>query len=158
MEKNVIVAKFSQHLTSVNKNGEVITFDQEQEFFGETTQAMTAKHIGIWLLGQVKHFMVLQRLQGKTGFKMSKDIELELTVNRKTEKFGFKFSLSLKKMEGLIIKTPALVQAALVPAASIGKVIASTERAIDNLFEKGNIVIAPAIKKALEVIPVEAGN
>jgi len=155
--KNVIVAVFAQHLTSVNKAGEVISFDEEQKFVGETEQALTANVVSLWLLGQVKHFVKLQRLQGKTGFKMSKDIELTLMVNKKTEKFGFKFSLSIDRIERLIEKTPHLVQEAFTPARTPSQVIASLEGAKNSLLERGNFVIAPAVKK-LAVIEEVAVN
>jgi len=154
------MAVFAQHLTSVNKGGNVVTFDEEQKFVGETEQAMTANAVSLWLLGQVKHFVKLQRLQGKTGFKMSKPIDLTLTVNKKTEKFGFKFSLSLERIERLIERTPELVQEAFTPARTPSQVIASLEGAKSYLLERGNSVICPAVKakKVVAVIEEVAAN
>lgn len=153
--KNVIVAVFSQHLSSVKAGGEVVNFDEEQKFIGETTQAMTANHVAVWLLGQVKHFVKLQRLQGKAGFKMSKPIDLSLTVNKTTERFGFKFSLNLERLERLIERTPELVQEAFTPAKTPSQVIASLEGAKNYLLEKGNVMICKAVPAARIAVPLE---
>ena len=156
--KNVITAVFSQNLTSVNKAGEVVNFSEKQTFAGETEGELTANIVSLWLLGQVKHFVKLQRLQGKTGFKMSKDIDLSLTVNRKTEKFGFKFSLSLERIERLIERTPELVQEAFTPARTVSQVSKSLEGAKSYLLERGNVVIAPAIKRLAAIEEEVAAN
>lgn len=153
--KNVIVAIFRQNLSNVNKKGELIEFNAEQKFMGETAQAMSANHVGLWLLGQLKHFMKLQRLQGKTGFKLSKPIELTLMVNNKTEKFGFKFSLSLERIERLIEKTPELVQAAFVPARTPSQVVQSLESAKNYLLDRVSPIICKAIAPKREVVMIE---
>ena len=77
---------------------------------------------------------------------MSKPIELTLSVNNKTEKFGFRFSLSLERIERLIEKTPDLVQEAFTPAHTPSQVIANQLEAKSYILGTGSAIIAKAIK------------
>lgn len=149
---NKIKAIFSQHLP---ENGNVPEFNEVQEFTSETTQAVSARTLAIWLLGQMKHFVKLQRLQGKAGFKMSKPIELKLTVNNKTEKLGFKFSLNLERIEKLIETTPDLVQEAFTIAPSIPFINANSGAALDYLTTNGNAIVCKAVKEPKAELPVD---
>lgn len=153
--KNVIKAIFSQNLSHVKENGEIVEFKEKQEFFAETAQAITASTLALWCLGQVKHFVKLSRLQGETGFKMSKPIELMLTVNNKTEKLGFKFSLNAERLERLIEKTPELVQEAFTPAPTPAAIIANPKVITNYLLNKGDNVIAKAAKEVKMIEPAK---
>ena len=143
--KNIVTAHFTQNLSSVNKAGEMVYFDQDQTFSSDTLTEITSRKVGLWLIGVLKHFIKLSRLQGSTGFKMSKPIELELSVNNKTETMRFKFTLSAKRLTNLLERYPSLVCEAFMPSPAIGNI---TEAKIEQYFNHAeDLVIAPAKKQ-----------
>lgn len=152
---NTVTAVFSQNLTWVCKPkegqtvGETKHFSEEQTFTTDTLTEITSRKVGLWLIGTLKHFIRLSRLQGRTGFKMSKPVDLVLSVNNKTENLSFKFTLSVSRIQNLLEKYPAIVTEAFQPAPSIGNITAAQVQMYFTNAE--NLVIAPAAKvKALE--------
>lgn len=151
---NKVSAHFSQNLTWVAKPkegqavGETKFFSEEQMFTTDTLTEITSRKVGLWLIGVLKHFIRLSRLQGKTGFKMSKPIDLLLSVNNKSENLSFKFTLSISRIQNLLEKYPAIVCEAFQPAPSIGNI--TREQVTAYFVNAENLVIAPA-SKALEL-------
>lgn len=144
---NMVTAVFDQNLTSTNKAGEIVEFHSGvQAFSTETLTELTSEKVGLWLIGVLKHFIRLQRLQGRTGFKMSKPVDLKLSVNNKTENLSFKFTLSISRIKNLLDRYPAMVTEAFLPSPAIGTI---NKAAIERYFVNAEtIVLAPAIKKA----------
>lgn len=144
MHKNVVTAMFLQSFAWINKAGEPKTFDEEQEFFTDTIQEISAKELALWLLAQCKHFIKLQRLQGKKGFMLSKPITLKLKVNNREVSYGFKFSLSLPRLEKLLQVQPELVAESFVVAPHIK----NTSGLLNYITGAGaNMLIAKAVKQ-----------
>lgn len=145
--KNIVQVRFSQNLTWVNKAGETKQFSEDQTFTTDTLTEVTSRKVGLWTIGVCKHFIKLSRLQGRTGFKMSKPVEMEITINNKTEKVSTKFTLSISRIESLLSKYPALVTEAFMPSPAIGNI--TTEQVKKYFTNAENLVIAAAVPKGL---------
>lgn len=148
--ENKVTAHFTQNLSWTNKAGELKSFNEDQTFTSDTLTEITSRKVGLWLIGVLKHFIKLSRLQGRTGFKMSKPVELELSVNNKSERMDFKFTLAIGRIEGLLTKYPALVTEAFQPAPAIGGI--TREKVVAYFTNGENLVIAPSITKETKQI------
>lgn len=153
-KKNVVKVVFSQHLDydtkgRGGKEGRNIKYDNDWAVVNETVRELSAENIASWLIGQLGHFMAMMRLQGKTGFKLSKPIRVEVYVNnKKAETFEWKFSMNLDRVETLLNKQPELVARAFTKYNNVAD--STVETAMKYLTDgrAGRTIIAPAKKKA----------
>ena len=146
--KNKVTVTFSQNLAWVDKHGNPKTFEDEQTFSTTTLTELTGRKIGLWMVGVLGNHIQLQRLQGRTGFKLSKPVQMEVTVNNRTESMGYKMTLSYKRIAKLLEKSKLLVGKSFAPAPAIGNI--SDAQVEQYLMASDSIVIAPA-KKAKQL-------
>ncbi len=120
--KNVVKLLVSQHVPSyVTKAGtEIDAYNNEVEIINETKQEITAENLGLWCICGLRKYQKMQRLQKQIGFKMSKMIDITVSVNNKTEKVSTKFSLNVDRLTSLFERTPELLAEAFTMAPSIG--------------------------------------
>lgn len=150
MKKNQVVLKVSQHIPAqVKENGTILAFDNEIEFTDETNTEINTEKLSNWAMCKLKKYMAIERLQGKTGFKLSKDITLTLSVNNRTESVSTKFSLSEERLKRVFERSPKLLSEVFHSTPSIGS--ATTAVSQNYLFNSTKLVIA----EAKEVITTE---
>lgn len=150
--KNKVTATFSQNLAWVDKHGNPKTFEALQEFSTTTLTELTGKKVGLWIVGVLGNHIKLERLQGRTGFKLSKPVKMEITVNNRSEQMGYKMTLSYKRIAKLLEKSKLIVAASFAPAPGIGQI--TDEKVINYLTASDSIVIAPA-KKQKQLVNAE---
>ena len=120
--KNGVTMLVSQHIPAyvTSKGSPVEEFNNEHEFTSETVQELTAEQAALWAVCALKKYQKMQRLQRKTGFKMSKDVSIKFSVNNRSESVSMKFSLNVDRLNGLLDRTPELFAEAFTMNPSIG--------------------------------------
>lgn len=120
--KNVVKLLVSQHIPAYTTTSGTLVdaYNNEVEFINETIQEVSAENLGLWGLCSLKKYQRMQRLQKQTGFKMSKMIDVKVSVNNRTELVSTKFSLNIDRLTSLFNTMPELLAEAFTMAPSIG--------------------------------------
>jgi|GEM_PF-6415235 len=154
---NKVSVRFSQDLSYVGpsrkgkdgvvKPGRLITFGNEMVFSDETEEEVTAENVGSWAVAKVGHALKLMRLQGKTGFKISKPIVMEVTINGKRVELSYwKMSLNLDRIERIMGKSPELLAYAFTGYKhNVSKSTAKDGFAFLANAASGKTLLAPAV-------------
>lgn len=157
-QKNDVVVKISQHIPSyVNKAGNtILPFDNEVEFRSASVQETTAENVAIFAMCSLKKYLTIKRLQGKIGFKMSKDVKIEIAVNNKVGETEMKFSLNLDRMQRAFEKSPTLVAAVFTSVPNHGGL--TVAKGLKWAGMEGKLVLAAARKEDVAGLLQEAND
>lgn len=155
-EVNTFLMKVSQHIpASVNGESMIAAFDSEVEFQTETAQEITAENFAAWAIENLDNWLHIQRLQGKQGLKLSKDVEITFAINGKEQKTFTKFTMNKERLVKKLHTMPELLVRVFRVATPMYKAtIANAEKRI---LEINNTVLAPRKLKEpkLEEVKVE---
>lgn len=129
-KKNIVALKVSQSLPAYTTTGGNIVeaFENDVVFTSGSVQELSADNIAAWCLEQIEHWLSIQRLQNKKGFKFNKEVTFELTINGKTKMFGLKLSLNIDRLTSLLQRTPLLLGKIFTPTRNVKD--ASTDKLI----------------------------
>lgn len=156
--KNRVVLVCEQNIPETVSEGGRISpaFSNRMEAVSETMQEVSVENVANWALCQLKRYMTMKRLQGKTGFKLSKEITVSLTVNGRTEIDGMKFSLNAERLEKAFQKTPKLVGLMFTTVPNVGGL--TTQKAMNFVFGEGKQLLAAAKKEKVKELPAPQGE
>lgn len=158
MEKNKVVLIVKQCIPAyVTKQGNTVeAYENEVEFTSETTRQMNAENVACFAVCALKKYQRLQRLQGKTGFKMSKEITLTIKVNNKAqETVSMKFSLNQDRLLSILNRTPLLLAEAFVMNPSVGGLtISKAQQYLTTPADK--VILAKHIAESVDVLNEES--
>ena len=153
-QKNKVTLVVSQNIPAQVKEGGVTipAFTNRVEFSSETMQIVNAENVAAFAICALKQYMTVNRLQGATGFKLSKPLAIDFIVNGRNHSANrVKFTMNPERLAKKLETMPELVAAIFTPLPNVGGL--TKARALNFVKDAGKTVLADAIKK-LEVLDV----
>lgn len=147
--KNKVKVVVSQTIPAYTNNKGVVVEERNYSFEAsdETVQDITAEKAGNFLMLNLLKFIELQKLQTQDTFKLSKPIDVSLTVNGKEGKSKMRVSLNRERFEHAFYNAPLILANVFTKVTNIGS--------LTNSEAQKFMKILPAITNDGETVQAE---